>query len=279
MRNTGGRTFGPGDIVLLLISVIIALAFLVPVIWAFFVSLKFEGSPVRSAFDWFKPPYTMSNYPGIIFNSKVPVWFINSVIIAVAATLLCMLLSALAAYPLAKMRFIGKNKVYFYFLMGLMVPTEATIVPLFITANSLYLIDNYAGMILPMIAGSMNLIIMTSFFKGIPNDLIEAAQIDGARNFTIFARVILPLSKTVLVTVSIFAFIGSWNNYLWPLLCAMSERMFTLPVGIPTLMNFYTIDYVIPSTANMVASIPAIVVFLIFERQITQGIALSGIKG
>jgi multiple sugar transport system permease protein len=203
----------------------------------------------------------------------------NSVIISAASTFLCVFFSALAAYPLAKMEFIGKNKFYFYFLAGLMVPTEATIVPLFITANSLYLIDSYAGMILPIIAGSMNLIIMVAFFKSIPQELIEVAQIDGAKNPAIFFRIVLPLSRTVLVTVSIFAFIGSWNNYLWPLLCAMSERMFTLPVGIPTLMMTYAVDYVIPLTANMVASIPAIIVFFIFERQITQGIAMSGIKG
>jgi multiple sugar transport system permease protein len=134
-------------------------------------------------------------------------------------------------------------------------------------------------MILPSIAGSMNLIIMVTFFRSIPNDLIEAAEIDGAKYTTVYTRIMLPLSKTVLVPVSIFAFMGSWNNYLWPLLCAMGRNMFTLPVGIPTLMHTYSIDYVIPSTANMVASIPAIIVFLIFERHITQGIALSGIKG
>jgi multiple sugar transport system permease protein len=273
------KPFDFSGFVLTLVSAVLAAVFVLPIVWTFFVSLKTEGTPIRSAFDWFRPPYTLASYPDVLFHSGVLIWFGNSLFIAVIATFLCVFFSALAAYPLAKMHFIGKNKVYFYFLMGLMVPTEATIVPLFITANSLYLIDSYAGMILPVIAGSMNLIIMTTFFKGIPDELVEAARIDGARNFTIFSRIVLPLSKTVLVTVSIFAFIGSWNNYLWPLLCAMSERMFTLPVGIPTLMNFYTIDYVVPSTANMVASIPAIVVFLIFERQITQGIALSGIKG
>jgi multiple sugar transport system permease protein len=141
------------------------------------------------------------------------------------------------------------------------------------------MIDTYPGLILPSIAGSMNLIIMVTFFRGIPNDLIEAAEIDGAKLISVYSRIMLPLSKTVLVTVSIFAFMGSWNNYLWPLLCAMGQNMFTLPVGIPTLVGAYSIDYVIPCTANMVASVPAIIVFLIFERQITQGIALSGIKG
>jgi multiple sugar transport system permease protein len=268
-----------GGLLLTIISFIVAFIFVIPIAWALFVSFKTEGSPIKTAFDWFKPPYTIASYPTIIFNTKVPLWFGNSLGIAIIATALSVLISSLAAYPLAKMQFLGKNKIFFYFLLGLMVPGEATIVPLFITANSLYMIDNYAGMILPSIAGSMNVIIMTSFFKGIPNELIEVAQIDGAKTFTIFSRVVLPLSKTVLVTVSIFAFIGSWNNYLWPLLCAMGERMFTLPVGIPTLMGMYTVDYVIPCTMNMVASIPAIIVFLIFERQITQGIAMSGIKG
>jgi multiple sugar transport system permease protein len=273
------RSSRAGSAALTFVSLLLALVMLIPLIWAASVSIKPEGSPVRSVFDWFKPPYTLISYPTILFNSKVPTWVFNSFVITVMTTFMTVFLSALAAYPLAKMTFLGKSKVYFYFLMGLMVPGEATIVPLFITANSLYLIDNYGGMVLPVVAGSMNLIIMVTFFRGIPNDLIEAAQIDGAKNLGIFTKIILPLSKTVIVTVSIFSAIGSWNNFLWPLLCAMSESMFTLPVGLQTLMNWYSIDWVIPCTANMVASIPTIVIFLIFERQITQGIALSGIKG
>jgi multiple sugar transport system permease protein len=124
----------------------------------------------------------------------------------------------------------------------------------------------------------MALIIMVSFFKAIPKELIEVAQIDGAKHVVIFSRIIIPLSRTVLVTNCILSFIGSWNNYLWPLLCAMSGRMFTLPVGLPTFELTYASDRVIPITSNMVASIPAIIIFLIFERQITQGIALTGIK-
>ncbi|AEF81597.1 carbohydrate ABC transporter permease [Leadbettera azotonutricia] len=273
------RRHNPGSVLLTILSLIFAFIFIFPLLWSLFVSLKAEGTPMRTVFDWFKPPYTLASYPTILLNSKVPIWFYNSILIAIIATIATILISSLAAYPLAKMEFIGKKKIYFYFLLGLMVPTEATIVPLFITVNGLNLIDSYPGMILPSIAGSMNLIIMVTFFKGIPHELIEVAQLDGARNISIFTRIILPLSRTVLVTVSIFAFMGSWNNYLWPLLCAMGERMFTLPVGLPTLSNTYSVDYVIPSTATMVASIPAIIVFLIFEKQITQGIAMSGIKG
>jgi multiple sugar transport system permease protein len=269
----------PAAVVITTLSVFLAVVFLGPIIWTLFVSLKPEGTGIASVFDWFKPPYTIASYPHMLFNSRVPIWVFNSFIITVITTFLTVFLSALAAFPLAKMEFVGKNKVFFYFLLGLMVPGEATIVPLFITANNLYLIDNYAGMTLPMVAGSMNLIIMVTFFKSIPKDLIEVAEIDGAQPFKIFAAIVLPLSKTVMVTVSIFAAIGSWNNFLWPLLCAMSESMFTLPVGLQTLLNTYSIDWVLPCTANMIASIPTILIFLFFERHITQGIAMAGIKG
>ena len=268
-----------GSVILTALTFVIAAVYIIPLVGSLFVALKVEGTPIRNAWDWFSPPYSLSSYGNVMFKSDLPTWFLNSVLIAVISTFLTVLFSAMAAFPLAKIKFIGRNKIFFYFLIGLMVPGEATIVPLFITVNGLYMIDTYFGMILPSIAGSMNLIIMVTFFKSIPSDLIEAAHIDGARNLTVFSKVLLPLSKTVLVTVSIFAFMGSWNNYLWPLLCAMGKGMFTLPVGVPTLMSTYTVDWVIPSTGNMVASIPAIIVFLLFERQITRGIALSGIKG
>ncbi len=268
-----------GSIVLTLLSAGLAVMFLAPVIWAFFVSLQYEGKQIKSVVSWFSPPYTFGNYLDLIIGSDVAKWLLNSVIVAVLVTVLTILFSSMAAYALSKIKFMGRNKLYFYFLLGLMVPGEATIVPLFITANSMHLIDSYAGLLLPSVAVSMNLIIMVTFFKGIPDSLIEAARIDGAGELTIFARIIMPLSKAVLSTISIFAFIGSWNNYLWPLLCAMDSSKFTLPVGIPIFAGTYTVDYVKPMTANMIASIPAMIIYLIFEKQIVQGITMSGVKG
>jgi multiple sugar transport system permease protein len=272
------RKHTPGSIILTFLSVLIALLFLFPLVFGLSASLKAESASFRNAIDWFKPPYTLVNYFRILQSSRVPMWTFNSFLIAVIGTATGLLVSSLAAYPLAKMEFRGKRSIFFYFLMGLMVPGEATIVPLFITVNGLYMIDTYAGMIIPGIAGSMGLVIMVSFFRAIPRDLIEVAQIDGANHGTIFARIIIPLSRTVLVTTCILSFIGNWNSYLWPLLCAMSDQMFTLPVGLPTFENTYAMDRVITITGNMVASIPAIIVFLIFEQQITRGIALTGLK-
>lgn len=265
--------------ILSVISVVLAIIFITPILWSLAVSFQKEGKQISSIFDWFTPPYTLQNYPELIIGSDVTKWLFNSVFIAVIATVLTVVLSAMAAYALAKIKFKGSNALYFYFLLGLMVPAEATIVPLFITANGLNLIDTYAGLIFPSIAGSMNLIIMVTFFKGLPNELLEAVRIDGGGELTIFFRIILPLSKAVISTVCIFAFIGSWNNYLWPLLCSMSSSKFTLPIGIPTFAGTYTVDYVKPMTANMIAAIPVIIIYIIFERQIVEGISMSGVKG
>ncbi len=268
-----------GKIIFELLSIVTAITFIIPVLWAIAASFKTEGTPISSVYDWFAPPYTLTNYPEIIFNSNIPLWFTNSLFVAIISTMLVVLFSSMAAYSIAKINFKGSRLFFIYFLLGLMVPGEATIIPLFITVNELNLIDSFPGLILPSLAGSMNVVIMVTFFRGIPNELFEAARIDGANSFHIFTRVLLPLAKTVLSTVSIFAFLGSWNNYLWPLLCAMSEAVFTLPVGLPSFTSVYTEDYVLPMTANMVASIPAIILFLFFEKRIVQGVALSGIKG
>lgn len=269
----------PGSVILTVLSVIIAIIFIAPVLWSLAVSFQIEGKQIQSVWDWFKPPYTIQNYISILFGSEVPLWTLNSFMIAVVTTILTVVLSAMAAFALAKIEFKGRSIIYFYFLLGLMVPGEATIVPLFITVNGLDLVDTYAGLMLPAIAGTMNLIIMVTFFKGLPNELLEAVRIDGGGELTIFFKIILPLSKAVISTVCIFAFIGSWNNYLWPLLCAMSNSKFTLPIGIPTFAGTYTVDYVRPLTANMVASIPMIVLYIIFEKQIVEGITMTGVKG
>ena len=269
----------PGYWVLNVVSILLALIFIAPIFWALMVSFQREGKPITSVVDWFTPPYTLENYPKIIMNSSVPTWLINSLIIAVIVTALTVIFSAMAAYALAKLKFKGSNAFFMYFLIGILVPGEATIVPLFITVNSLHMINTYAGMILPSIAGSINLIIMITFFRNLPDELLEAAKIDGAGEVRIFFQIALPLSKTIIATVCIFAFVGSWNNYLWPLLCAMSENLFTLPIGIPTFAGTYSVDYVQPLTASMVASLPMIIMYIIFERQIVAGITSGAVKG
>lgn len=269
-----------GSVVLELISILLAMIIFLPILWMACVSLKTDEASMPSAFQYFVPPFTVQNYTDVLTGRpQVVRWVLNSFGVAAIVTVLTTLLCAMASYAMAKLKFRYSKAMYIYFLIGLMVPGEATIVSLFVLANKLGMIDTYWGLILPSLAGSMNIIIMTSFLRGIPDDLIEAARIDGAGELSTFVNVVLPLARTVMVTVSIFTFIGNWNSYLWPYLCAMSEDMFTLPVGIPTFISQFSVDKTVPMTVNMIASIPILVFFIIFEKQIVKGITLAGIKG
>lgn len=269
-----------GSAVLELVSILLAMIIFLPILWMACVSLKTNEASMPSAFQYFVPPFTIQNYTDVLTGRpQVVRWVLNSFGVAAIVTVLTTLLCAMASYAMAKLKFRYSKAMYIYFLIGLMVPGEATIVSLFVLANKLGMIDTYWGLILPSLAGSMNIIIMTSFLRGIPDDLIEAARIDGAGELSTFVNVVLPLARTVMVTVSIFTFIGNWNSYLWPYLCAMSEDMFTLPVGIPTFISQFSVDKTVPMTVNMIASIPILVFFIIFEKQIVKGITLAGIKG
>lgn len=268
-----------GKVIITLISIFLSFIALFPIIWMFAVSIKEEGTPITSVADWFLPPYTLENFPRVFKGTALPLWIFNSFFVAVIVTFLVVWFTSMAAFALSKINFRYKRFMYLLFLVGLMVPGEATIIPLFVTAKNLNIIDSYAGLIMPAIAGSMSIIIFKGFFDGIPDEIIESATIDGAGWFTIYMKIILPLGKTATVTMAIFTFIGSWNSFLWPYLSAMSEDVFTLPVGLPTLNSQYTRDYVIPMTTNFIASLPAIILFLIFEKQIVKGVTLSGIKG
>lgn len=148
----GHKKVRAGGVILSFASVMLALIFLAPVVWSLFVSFQREGKQITTILDWFTPPYTFMNYPELIIGSDVTKWLRNSVFVAVVVTALTVFLSAMAAFSLAKIPFKGRNGLFFYFLLGLMVPGEATIVPLFITANGLNLIDSYMGLILPSIA-------------------------------------------------------------------------------------------------------------------------------
>lgn len=279
-RNRGRKEQGcVSSAILTILSLLLALIMLMPLFWAFFCSLQSETKQFSAIWSWFKPPYTLQNYPMLLRGSSVFRWFTNSFITSVIGTIATVVLSTMAAYALAKIPFKGKRALYLYFLFGILVPGEATIVPLFIEVNQMNLMNTYAGLILPGVAGAMNLVIAVSFFKGLPNELMEAVRIDGGSEMTIYARIALPLSKPILVTIAMMTFIGNWNNYLWPLLCVFDDKMFTLPIGIPTLMSIERPNYVVPMTANMIASIPAVILYLFFEKQIVQGVSMEGIKG
>ncbi|WP_208588644.1 carbohydrate ABC transporter permease [Gracilibacillus suaedae] len=258
---------------------IVALIFISPIIWMLFVSIKPNGFSTTQPLEWFLPPYTLYNYVDIMFGSLIFRWLFNSLIVAVITTVLTLIITSLAAFAISQMKFRFKNFIFIFFLLGLMIPGEATIIPLYEVAKSFGLIDTYAGLILPMIASPLGVIILKSFFDNVPKEVIESAIIDGCSYFKLFYKIVLPLAKPALSAIGIFTFIGSWNNFLWPYLSILSETLYTLPVGLPVFNSTYSQAYVQPMTANAIASIPVIIAFLLFEKQIVKGISFTGIKG
>ena len=218
----------------------LALLFIFPIFWMLMTSLKREGFPIRHVYQWFLPPFTVQNYYTVFNRAPIGRWMFNSLFIAVSVTALVLIISSLAAFAISRIDFRFRKFVYVFFMAGLMVPGEATIIPLFNLANNLNLVNTYSGLILPSLAGPFAVIILKEFFDGVPNELVESARIDGCGLFRMYWMIFVPLSKPALSTIGIFTFIGSWNNFLWPFLIIMSEAMYTLPVGIPAFNSAYS---------------------------------------
>ncbi|MFD1849338.1 carbohydrate ABC transporter permease [Oceanobacillus bengalensis] len=273
------RSRDPFHPVKITVAIAVGLLFVLPIIWMILVSLKPDGFSTTNPLEWFLPPFTFSNYTNIISDTLILRWTFNSFIVALITTILTLIVTSLASFAISQMKFRFKRTIFIFFLVGLMIPGEATIIPLYETAKSLNLIDSYAGLILPMIASPLGVIILKSFFDGIPKELFESAKMDGCSNIKLFYKIALPLAKPALAAIAIFTFIGSWNNFLWPYLSILSEELYTLPVGLPVFNSSYSQAYVLPMTANAIASIPVIIVFLLFQKQIIKGISFTGLKG
>lgn len=273
------RKIGIAEIVLRVVPFIVAVIFIFPLIWMMFVSFKPQGSGIKGVIPWFTPPYTLQNYVEVILGSEVFRWLINSLLVGLATTFITLIITSLAAFAISKIHFSYKRSIFIFFLAGLMVPGEATIIPLYQIVQQMGLLDSYIGLILPGIASPLGVIILKSFFDGVPQEVIESAKIDGCSLFRIYYNIVLPLAKPAMASIAIFTFIGSWNNFLWPYLAIFSESLYTLPVGIPTFNSNYSQSFILPMTVNAVASLPIIIAFFFFEKQIVKGISFTGIKG
>ncbi|SFP65593.1 carbohydrate ABC transporter permease [Salibacterium halotolerans] len=263
----------------ILIGIVLSGVFLFPIIWMIFVSVKPEDMSITDPLNWFLPPYTLSNYASVMAESDVLLWLFNSAFVGFATTIITLIVTSLAAFAISKIKFRFRRSIFLFFLAGMMVPGEATIIPLFEIVKSMNLLDSYTALILPMTASPIGVIILKSFFDGVPDELMESAKIDGCSHWRLYWNIVLPLAKPALGAIAIFTFIGSWNNFLWPFLAIVSEELYTLPIGIPSFNSTYSTTYMLPMTVNAIASLPVIIAFLIFEKQIVKGVSFTGIKG
>jgi multiple sugar transport system permease protein len=204
---------------------------------------------------------------------------INSAVVAVAVTGLTVLLCAMAAYGFSRTEYRGRKVLYGLVLAGIMVPPQVIVAPLFAEMVQLRLVDTYWGIVLPQVAVPAMVFILVKFFDGLPRELEEAAFVDGAGRWRVFWRIVIPLSRPVLAAVAIFTFIGTWNNFMWPFLVTTDPNQMTLPVGIVNVQATYGVRYAQVMASAIIAGLPLLVLFVLFQRQIIKGVAHTGLAG
>ncbi|MFI1577263.1 carbohydrate ABC transporter permease [Embleya sp. NPDC020630] len=256
---------------------VVALATIFPFYAMVVLSLKPSGAVEfpGSLLPW---NLTTSAYSDVLGSQDVPQWLINTLIYSIVGVLGTLLLSALAGYAFAKKRFPGREAMFWSFLSMVMVPYHVTMIPTFVLIAKMNGVDTYWGLILPSLANAQAVFLMRQFIQGLPDELFEAAKIDGASEFQIFVRIVLPLIKPIMATLGTFVFLWHWNDFLWPLIVGQSTDMRTLTVGIASLQQ-QNVPLNVVLAGSVVAFVPIFMAYLVGQRYVTEGVAATGIKG
>jgi multiple sugar transport system permease protein len=270
-------------------TAVIALAavlWLLPVAWVVVTSLKPTPDIIRLPPEWIPWPMTADHYREVLFSSsrtaRIGRAFLNSAVVSMGSVALVLMTSAMAAYPLARMRFPGRDMIFAALVGSLMVPNVVTLVPQYVLVQQLGWLSTFQGLIVPEAGMTLafGVFLLRQFFLSIPVELEDAARMDGANAWQIFLRIILPLSHPALAALSIFAFRSAWNDFLWPLIAVNKADMFPLPVALALLRGAYSSESYGPIMAGAALSaVPLFIVFLIANRRIVEGMQLSGLKG
>ena len=262
--------------------VLTALAFITvfPFAWMFLTSLKGPSDPITSVPPQFFPhDPTLANYQKVLDSLPILRFFGNSVFVALATGLLNVLVAALAAYPLAKMRFPGREAIFYLLLATLIVPAQLTYIPSFVLAvNVFQYYDTLPALIFPNIVSAFNIFLLRQAFRGVPNDLIDAARVDGASEFRIWWQILIPLIRPSLAAVAIFTFVTSWNDFLWPSLMLHTRDGMTLPVGLAALQSFFASDFRAVAAGVTMTVVPILLFFVMVQRYFIRGLS-GAVKG
>ncbi|WP_432052283.1 carbohydrate ABC transporter permease [Streptomyces xiamenensis] len=258
---------------------VFALLWLTPFALALVTSLQSERDVASSGLNPLKGALTLESYRQIIERGNVPVWAVNSLLVATLVTVITVVISTLAAYAFSRGTFRGRRVLLAVTVASIMVPPQLLIVPLFQQMLTFNLVDTYWAVILPQVVAPMMVFILKRFFDAVPRELEEAARIDGASELRVFRSVVLPLSRPIVAAVSVFVFIGAWNNFLWPFIIINDSSLMTLPVGLATVRESYGIQYAQSMASALLAAAPLIIVFLFFQRRIVKSVATTGLGG
>lgn len=222
---------------------------------------------------------TLANYRRLTAASGFPRWFLNSLVIAVLTTLSVLVFDSLVGYTLAKFRFRGRRLVFLAILSTLMVPTEMLVLPWYVMSKNLGWLDTYWGIMFPGMMTGFGTFLMKQFFESVPDELLEAARVDGLGEFRIWWRIAMPLVGPALSALAIFTFLGNWTAFLWPLISTTNRDLYTLPVGLASFSGEFQREWEMVMAGASVATLPMLLVFIVLQKYIVRGVMLSGLKG
>jgi multiple sugar transport system permease protein len=269
-----------GGLVLTLVTVIFAVLWAFPIYWGVITSLKPESQVIAKTVDFLPRTWTIEAYWHVLVNTMIGRWYINSLVTSLAVTLLTLIISALTAYALSQLRFPGRNVIWYMILASFMVPIAALIVNHYVLMAQFSLINTWFGVILPQLLHPVVIIVYKNFFDSVPKEYREAAKMDSASEWRIFSRIYLPMNWGVTTALAIVTFIGAWNNFMWPFLAVSKPEMMNVAVGITQVNDAFGVQYARELAGAILAALLVAVLYLIFQRRVTQAIMLSaGIKG
>jgi ABC-type glycerol-3-phosphate transport system permease component len=275
-RTSPKKYFTRGLLYLVLIAS--SLMMIVPFYWSVGTSLKLEQFVFASPPQWWPAPLSIQSYVNILTRIPFLSYFSNSVFVALVTTLGHVFFDTLAAYAFAKLKFPGRDRIFFLFLLVLMVPGQVNLIPVYRIMASLHWIDTYLALIVPNLTSVFGIFMMRQFLMSIPNELLDSGRIDGCNEFQVFYKIALPLAIPGIATLVILTFMDRWNDFLWPRIVLNSEKLFTLPVGLAQLQMKNTSNVAQIMAGTVLTALPMIIVFLFMQRQFIEGMTAGALK-
>jgi len=251
---------------------------LLPFFWMLSASFMTDGAASTFPPRFFPEQIVFTQYLDLFQRMNIGRFFLNSSILAISVALASLFINSLAGFAFAKFRFRAKRPLFVLLLSSMIIPGQVTMLPVFLLLNKLGLLNSYFGIILPGMASIFGIFLIRQYLQSIPDSLLEAARIDGASDFMIYWRIILPLARPVLVTLALFTFMGTWNDFLWPLIVMTREEMYTLPVALANLLGEHLLDLELMMAGSVVTIMPVLIVFMFLQKYYIQGILLGGLK-
>ena len=279
-RLTRLRRFDLIGLVITLGTLALAILWAFPIYWGVVTTFKPESEVVRAGVNLWPEDFTIENYVHVLLQTKIGLWYLNSLATSGAATLIVVIMAAGSGYAISQLDFPGRRLFWWMILASFMVPITALIVNHFILMSQFHWINTWAGVIAPQLIAPVTIIIYKQFFDSVPKDFREAAVIDGASEFQLLFRIYLPMNWGITTALAIITFIGAWNLFLWPFLAVTEQDKMNITVGITQVHDAFGVQYARVLAVAMLAALPVALVYLIFQRRVTQAIMLSaGIKG